>query len=819
MRPSRACLLATLLLSAAPLPRPSPARAADTTRVVPGLAQPATVLTDVHGIPHLEAAALGDLYFTWGWVTARDRLWQLEHSRRAARGDLWRWLGNATLVTDGAAQLLELEAFAERAWRRDSLDPAVRVPLERYAAGINAWIAACRRGEQPWPSEFRRLGRRPADWRPVDSMLMLYALGVMLDLAELPELAEAREVSASGPAAFLERRRFENDVVLSTVPDSVVRRLHGEGDLRGNGLGARSPAGDGGAPPAPSPALEPLAGRAARALAGIVREEPEPDLRASNVFAAAPARTEAGRALLANDPHLKLTAPGALHVLHVTVADSLDAVGAAVPGLPVIVSGRNPRMAWGITALSADVADVYADTLSADGTRVRWNGGWVPLREEPFDLRFRKLGVSIRPPGRKRRWTPHGPVLSIDRKARLALSLRWTGLTDEASLRGLLGLERSRDVRELAARARTVVTPGINLVMADLDGHVRYQAVGRVPVRPFAHRPGPLPARPEFEWDGFIPPDSMPAWDVPADGVVVNANNLPAAGWPWPFERYDWPQDRALRIAERLGADASLTAADLRSVQSDIHARAAARLLPALLEAADSLAADAPPGLRASLDTLRAWDHVARRESTAPTLYRAWLGAINRRSALTGLPGLLLAGLEGRADTVFRAPADGRKPAVPAHERPAVAVRRALERAHAELAKRLGPDPALWTWARAHRARFSHPLAGKHRHFHPDEPALDGDNSSPAVAPSGLPWRTTVTAGPVFRHVVDLAVADSSWFVVPPGNRAGLATETHASDLLGDWSHRRYRPLYLSWESARAARREELRLEPAEAAR
>src|SRR5206468_12042785 len=160
---------------------------------------------------------------------------------------------------------------------------------------------------------------------------------------------------------------------------------------------------------------------------------------------------------LANDVHLSLTAPGPFYAVHLSVPDTVEAAGGCVPGLPIIVSGRNRSAAWGITSLGADVIDVYADTLSADGRSVRWRGAWTRLREGDYTMRFHLLGIPLPTFGQRRRYTPHGPVLVYDRKRRVALAMRWTMLDAEPSLRRLIGLERSRDAAELAARVRTIV--------------------------------------------------------------------------------------------------------------------------------------------------------------------------------------------------------------------------------------------------------------------------------------------------------------------------------------------------------------------------
>jgi penicillin amidase len=790
-----------ILALAAPLLSAPPAAAAserDTTWTLPGLSAPVAILTDPGGIPHLRAANLSDLYFAWGFVSARDRLWQMEHTRRGARGQLWRWFGNRALRADGGAQLFELAALAERSWAVERDDAGTRLALERFAEGVNAYLDLCRRGLRPWPSEFRRLGVEPEDWRPVDCILALVAMGVLLDLV-IPELAEAESVKVHGPGWFERRRRFESDWTYTTIPDSAARRLYG-----GHGpSGATAP------PPAdPLDDLEPRPERPPPRPAPPDRSPGagrDPDLRASNLFAVGPERSASRAPLLANDVHLALTAPGPLYALHVSVPDTVDAAGAGVPGLPIIVSGRNRHAAWGVTSLAADVIDVYADTLSRDGRAVLWQGRWVPLREEPYDMRFRALGVPLPPFGQKRRYTPRGPVLDYDRRSRLALSARWTALEGDLRVRGVIGLERSRDAAEVARRCRTLLTPTLNVVAADVQGRVLYQTVGAVPRRGFAHARGVFPADGRHEWLGVIPPEEMPAWEAPPDGFVVSGNNLPAGPpYPGPWPRYDWIHDRAARMAERLAGDPEVSLADARSVQNDVHSRAAARLVPLLVGAADSLADRLPPTARAALDALRRWNHACLRSEVAPTLFRAWLGAFLARYRLADVPGLAVASLSGRAPDALR---DERG----APERPARAAARSLEDALGRLAERLGPELATWTWGRAHRARFRHALEWRDPRFLVPAVPMDGDNSSPSVGPSRLPGDIHVAFGPAWRHLVDLAVPDSSLCILPPGN---TGTPAHDRDHLQRWANHRYVPLHLDWARIEAARESAWRLSP-----
>lgn len=757
----------------------------------PEVAPPdATVIieTDVYGVPHVRASNLPDLYFAWGWVTARDRAWQLVLTRAQAQGLSHRFLGDEALMADGGAQLFRLRERAAAIWEREKQDPELRVLAERYADGINAWFAS--RGEQATPrGELAALDLRPEPWKPEDTYALLLAYGVTLDLA-LPELNEAKQIAEHGPDWIAHRRRFEDQWIFDSIPDSATGAVPAVRPREAAEVLPAAAARSGpGATPAPAlpaallAAAEPLARTyPARAADGSDR--------ASNAFAAGPKRTASGMPILANDPHLHLTAPGPFHIVHLFVPGVMDVTGAAAPGLPCVISGRNENCAWGITSVGSDLIDLYADTLSVDGRNVRWRGGWAPVTTAPYDLRIRRAGLSLPVPAfvRQRRYTPHGPVVSFDRRNRLALSARWSALEDDrVTVREMVGIERSRSAEEVARRFRSMATPAFNAVIADDEGRVIYQTTGLTPVRAFPFRYGPLPSDGAHEWDGFVPADSMPAWRVPADGWVVNGNNRPrdVPGW----DRFDWVQDRAARMSQRLGETRALTLESAAAIQNDVYSRAAERTNPWLIACADSLPERLGERERAALAQLRAWNFVAQHDRVAPTLNRSWWSAVQRVAGTEGLPGLTLAVLEGRAPEAARGE-DG------AGRRPAEIAVRALGMALDTLAAKLGPDLYTWTWGRAHHAWFEHTL-GDHggRTWSPATIEHDGDGSTIAVAGNRAPWSFKVTHGPAFRHVVDLAVAESSLAVIPPWN-----SDAFRIDHRPRWAEHRYFPLLRDWE-------------------
>ncbi len=798
MRQPLAVFTLALLLFAGMRP---PSGAAQTSELhAAGVRAPVQVTTDRWGIPHVRARSLDDLYLAWGWVSARDRLWQMLWTRAAADGHTHRWLGNSALQADGGAQLFRLRERAHAIWQRDREDAVLRMELERYATGVNAYMQECRDGRRPWPAEIVRLADKPRDWTAEDCVLVVLGFGITLDL-DLSELSELRAVADSGAAWYSERRRYENRWMYDTIPDSAAARMWPLRVPGSAGAAHTTSRTVSTSRPAPSPAA--LAA-SERWLQAFPPADADGANRASNEFVVGAKRSASGKPVLANDPHLSLGNPSPFHVIHVSVPGAFEAIGADVPGLPVIVSGRNSRAAWGVTAVSADVIDVYADTLSNDNSRVRTHAadgraGWVPLVKKPFDMSYRVLGLSIPvlPFMNERRYTPHGPVLVLDAKKHMAYAARWTAMEDDRiTLSRLVGLERSQNAAEIDERISSLVTPCLNMVSADVGGEARYRTAGLLPVRAHEPGPGPIASNGQFEWTGFVPTADNPHWRVPAAGFAVNANNRPVAGtYPYPLPRYDWAHDRARRMANRLELDKRVTLQDAASVQNDVYSLAAERNVRHLLECADSLYDVLPPRSKAAVDTLRVWDFRARRSRVAPTLYRAWFGAYMRRAKTEGFPGLTLASIMSRAPETLAHSGDKASA-----ETPAVAAAASLAVALDTLAARLGPDLTTWRYGRAHLARFRHPLSaldGRGKWEPPLTPE-DGDNASPSVGPSRLPWNLEVGHGPAYRHVVDLAQPSISFGVVPPWNSAAFSDQGDR-DMRHRWADHGYVPFLLDW--------------------
>ena len=585
---------AVLLLAAACAP-PQP---------VPGLDAPVDITTDAWGWPHVSATTLHDAAFAQGYVTAQQRMPQLELFRRTASGRLAERFGAISeqfMESDITMRTLGLRRVAEAMWTELPKGRA-RDVLEGYAAGVNLHLAELRSGQARIPRGGELLlGPQTLEWTPVDSLAVLRLMELFLSFNADAEIARTRLRDELGPERFAEVYRFAPPSRAVTVPGFYAAATH-------------------------PPLVAPERLRASlEALLLLRRVLPEENRLAvgTNAWAVAGSHTASGHALLANDPHLPLTSPGMLAGVHLTVSsgpDALDVTGTAFPGVPGVVFGHNARVAWGICNAMFDQMDVYQETVR--GEAVLFEGREVPLikRVERIPngvFGEKEVEVAVVP--------HHGPLLPRSREGEHALSVRWVALEPTHEVEGLVALMFARDALEAEGAVQAIEAPGMAFVLADSGGDIAFRMTGRMPVRAAGAQPAfVLPGTGEAEWVGWLPPGALPALrGVPR---IVAANNDPAGlsrdGSPFDgpvYLGYDWAEGfRAERIAQRLEAlGTAATREDLESIQADTVLLVARRFMPFLLRAASQ---DEALSAR-----LREWDFDARADGPEAAVFHVWL--------------------------------------------------------------------------------------------------------------------------------------------------------------------------------------------------
>ncbi|TPG59826.1 penicillin acylase family protein [Roseomonas nepalensis] len=714
---------------------------------LPGLSAPVEIDFDPRGVPRIRARTERDAAMALGVLHARDRLFQMEMTRRNGAGRLSEIAGPATLRLDRTMRTLGLQ---ERA-RADlvALPPEARDMLEAYADGVNAWIKTHGRFAAP---EFIPLGQ-PEPWRAADSLLWGKIMGVWLSGNWRTEVERAR--------------------LAAVLPPERLAELWPSDDSPGR----------------PDLAFLPPPERLAGLLDATPRwgeDAPLPP-SASNAWAVAPARSATGGALLASDPHLALGAPALWYLARIELPGGRFLAGATAPGVPMMVIGRNERLAWGFTTTHSDTQDVFVERLAGDDAYE------TPEGRRPFAVREERIGVRGGPDVVIRvRETRHGPVLSdLDERPPegqvLAVSMASLAPADTQAA-GLLALNRAGSVPEARAAAALIASPAQNLMVADTAGGIAMFLTGRTPVR--AAGDGSLPAPGwdgSHDWRGWVPFDAMPHAEAPASGVLANANNRVQPAGHEPFLGRDWFGDwRFRRIGEMLRERPRHAPADFAAMQADAISLHAREMLPLLL------APPRPEGVAgAARDLMGRWDGAMLPGLPQPLVFNAWARELGRLAlAEGGVPeGAFVVGPEFLR--LLLSPAGAAWCGAGGCEALSA---RALEAAVAALEPRFGPDPSAWRWGAVHRVRLEHPLL----RFVPVladwlriEAPTPGDNET--VNRGGMARDFSHVHGPGLRIVMDLSTPEGVLAAIATG-QSGNPFSRHWGDMNEGWVAGRVEP-------------------------
>ncbi|OHC70603.1 MAG: penicillin amidase [Rhodocyclales bacterium RIFCSPLOWO2_02_FULL_63_24] len=754
---------------------------------VAGLVGEVAIERDAAGIPTLRGASRDAVLYGLGFVHAQDRLWQLETHRRIGAGRLAEAFGPGAVDNDRFLRALGVRRAASAQWKQ--LDADARAAVSAYTAGINAFI-----GDHLWarPPEFLILGLDPEPWTPEDTL----AWGIMMawDLGGNwnNELLRMR-LAMSLPVARIDQLLppYPGEKPLPVRDYAALYR-----DLKLSGELGRQALLD-----APESGID-----------GV----------GSNNWVLAGSHTVSGKPLLANDPHLKLTAPALWYFARLE-APGFKVAGATMPGLPVVVLGQNERIAWGFTNTNPDVQDVYLEQIKPDdATRYRTPEGWAAFQSFSETIRVKgQAGVSL-----TTRATRHGPVITDAGTAVVAgltgsaaapayaLALRWTALdADASSIAAGLAINRAGSVAEFVHAAEDHQAPMQNMVVADVGGAIGMVAAGRVPLRRADNDLRGLVPAPgwdsRYDWAGFLDPGLTPREINPPRGWIATANHrITSADYPH-FITSEWAAPyRQQRIEALLGRKARHDKESLRQIQIDVMSLAAQRLLPYLRQAKPTHALGA-----AALQMLATFDGEMRATDAAPLIFAAWaremtravfademggddayLRQVGRSDFRAGLEGVLL-----RNDAWW---CDDK--ATPATETCAALIGRSLDRALDELQRRQGAEIARWQWGAEHQSRSEHRPFSKVKALAPwfeIRVATAGDNYTVNVARYHLkgdePYLNEHAAS--LRAIYDLNDAANS-SVMHSSGQSGLFLTPDYRRFVEPWQAVRDLPLWGSGE-------------------
>jgi penicillin amidase len=589
-----------------------------------GLSAPVVVRRDAHGVPHIEAATQDDLFLAQGYVTAQDRLWQMDASRRNANGELAEILGPSMLKHDKMQRVLQIRVTAQRVYAK--MPAADRARLDDYARGVNLYMT---QHTDSLPPEFRLLGYRPQPWSGVDSV----SVGLMM--AQMLDTHWDAKLSRDYIAAKLNNLKLEADLypvgswrdhpptgikvdLTQPHPATPPSADDNEEDDRSQTSNGHE---------------DPLVLRELLGLPACAGCTP-----GSNNWVIDGRHTASGKPLLANDMHLPLSAPDVWYMADLK-APGYHAAGVTAPGIPCIIAGHNEHVAWGFTALYADVQDLYIEKLQGNNYETN-DKSWKPLvvDHEVIKVRFGKdVLVDVRS-------TDHGPLLNpIFTAETRPIALKWTLYDPSLNALPFYALNTASNWMEFSAALGDWAWPTLNTVYSDDQGHIGYHAIGKVPIRGLGSGifTKPLPhdtLNMRFEWGLgwntqliYIPNDAMPNAFDPPSGFLATANSRVTTNKPFydPFSNKDlsaipltdeWVEPyRIERIYKALEGREHLTPADMLAVQTDVYSEVDQELGHRFAYAIDHTPS-ADERLKKAADLMRSWDGKLTTDSAAASI-------------------------------------------------------------------------------------------------------------------------------------------------------------------------------------------------------
>jgi penicillin G amidase len=751
------------------LARPLPAL--DGVVVLNQLKSSVIVQYDGHGVPFIESPSEEDVYLAQGYLQARDRLFQMDMSRRLALGELSEVFGPASLPSDKLVRTIGFGRLARA--ELSKVSPGTLVGLKAFCRGINAYLAE---NSGKLPMEFTLLSYKPREWQPEDTIAILkYASYQSDDSWQLDEL----------------RQR-----VIDKAGDKVAGQLFAgyDGKAINFGQSAQAQATD-------SSKVSCLLKETRKILS-----LPRPTY-GSTAFAIAGSRADHGSPLLAADKHSELTVPCEWWQCTM-VAPGVKVAGAAIPGVPGVICGRNENIAWSSASLKADVQDLFIEEFSRQfANQYRVSSGWQTAEEivEKIPVRFGS------PYTHKVLVTQHGPVLS--KTDNMAVALSWTGFnSDASSVDNIWKLNRASNWATFLEALDKFPGPPQVFIYCDRKNDLAYHAAGDVPVRTGGGQGAAITPgwQSTGQWLGKVQFNDMPWAYNPSIGYVVAANQKMLASravllgnqWlpPYRANRVDSLLTYYQKLARKIGLP------DMNQMQADVDAPLAQLVRQRLAEAYEETKVIDSYAVKA-LDVLNSWDGQLNQNSSAAAIYESFLYTAAKRLIEPKLSAKLTVEYLNRwplwIGFVERTLKDKDTLYLPPEERTfSTFLVTTFSQSLSDLRVALrNDDPTKFRWQDVHKVKFE-PLIGKGVQFMAPAlnfafsagiPGVAGDSNTLnsfdvelASTKNNFDSRFNSTTGPTMRMLIDMSDDDKFYQSISLG-QSGQMCSANMRDQLNPW--------------------------------
>lgn len=723
---------------------------------VSGLKENVTVRKDARGIPYIEARSDADLYFAQGYMTASDRLWQMDLYRRVARGQTAELFGKLTLEEDKRWRRFGFSQIVEETLK--NLRAETRAALENYARGVNAYIATL--DEKSLPVEFQILKYKPTAWLATDSLIVGEIINdglsttwqsdilrasfgdlprekytqLFMEKTPLDVLVVGQDNLVQSPKSKIQSvNKIDNSLVELALKDAAVRKS----------------------------SLERV---------GFYQEFNA----ASNNWVVSGKRTADGKPILANDPHLPANAPSVWYLINLSTPDERVS-GVTFPGVPGVVLGHNENIAWGATNLGPDVQDLYLETFNEKG-QVKTANGWqdVKTRTEEIKVRRNVLSPETDTEDLTVVETPNGVIISEQSGKKYAL--KWTMLDARAdSSTAFLALDRAKNWDDFRDALKTYGGATQNFIYADVKGNIGYYGAGRIPIRRSGDGSVPYDGSTNAgDWTSFIPFEELPQSYNPPQNFIVTANQRIAGDSYKYFLTHSWAAPyRARGIYNLLDANKKLTVEDVMKIQHDVYNISFSNFAQEIVK---SQAAS-----KETLNLLGAWDGEMSADSSAALLVGEIRAAFLNKILEANVGADRAKNYRWGASAAFVDWLIMEKPAnwLPKEYKNYKDLLLAADvQARENLTKRYGANQADWQYGKAGQIRFAHPLAAA-----PLIGALFAIEPIPQYGSGATP---NVGANVSMRHVAAVGNWDATRHGIALGE-SGDPKSPHWKDQLESW--------------------------------
>ncbi len=566
-----------------------------------GLQGTVTVQYDDDRIPHIFAENDHDLYYAQGYITARDRLWQMDVQTRSAAGRLSEIIGPKTLEIDRYHRRMGMVYGAENTLKGMLKSPETKIMVNAYTDGVNDYIHQLK--PKDYPIEFKLLDYAPEDWKPINCAFLLKLMSETL-AGGSDQFAMTNDLKRFGPTAI-------NDLFPDyPFHEDPIIPVGTKWDFK------------------PLPIPKPSPGFLAQMTENIKTKEIVPGT-GSNNWVIGGSKTASGYPILANDPHLSLTFPSIWYQVQLS-SPTVNVNGVSFPGAPCVIIGYNQNISWGVTNVDADVLDWYQVKFKDGSKNEYWyNNKWNPVekRIEAIRVRGKKTVIDTV------LYTHHGPVVyeSVDKKTKgspenipVGDALRWIAHDESNDIMTFYLLNRGKNYSDYRNALTYFTAPAQNFVFASNDKDIAITPNGKFPLK-FKDQgkfimDGSDPAN---DWHGWIPADQNPTVKNPARGFVSSANQSSTdPTYPYYINWKFGPYDRGKRINDLLTKMKNATVDSIRIMQMDNFSNRAQDVLPAMLKYLDPSKMN-DSQLKA-FEIIKKWDKHFAANSIGASIFNNW---------------------------------------------------------------------------------------------------------------------------------------------------------------------------------------------------